>query len=87
VAAMRPIAKAHDTSVAQVAIAYVLAKPWVTSVIIGARTEAQLDDNLQAAKLTLSADEMAALDDVSAEPLEYPFWMVERFRKARLSQS
>ena len=87
VAAMRPIAKAHDTSVAQVAIAYVLAKPWVTSVIIGARTEAQLDDNLQAAKLTLSADEMAALDEVSAEPLEYPFWMVERFRKARLSQA
>jgi aryl-alcohol dehydrogenase-like predicted oxidoreductase len=87
VAAMRPIAKAHDTSVARVAIAWVLAKPWVTSVIIGARTQAQLDDNLEATKLTLSADEMTKLDELSAQPLEYPFWMVERFRKMRLSQA
>src|ERR1700722_17920994 len=61
VAAMRPIAKTHDTSVARVALAYVLAKPWVTSVIIGARTEAQLDDNLAAAALKLSTEEMARL--------------------------
>jgi aryl-alcohol dehydrogenase-like predicted oxidoreductase len=84
VAAMRVIAKAHGTSVARVAIAYVLAKPWVTSVIIGARTNAQLDDNLEAARLKLSAEDMARLDELSAQPLEYPHWMVERFRAARL---
>jgi aryl-alcohol dehydrogenase-like predicted oxidoreductase len=84
VAAMRPIAKAHDTSVARVALAYVLAKPWVTSVIIGARTEAQLDDNLAATALKLSTEEMARLDEVSAMPLEYPHWMVERFKAMRL---
>ena len=51
---MRPIAKAHGTSVARVALAYVMAKPWVSSVIIGARTEAQLNDNLEAGKLKLA---------------------------------
>jgi aryl-alcohol dehydrogenase-like predicted oxidoreductase len=70
--------------VAQVALAYVLAKPWVTSVIIGARTEAQLDDNLAATALKLSAEDMAALDAASAMPLEYPHWMVERFKAMRL---
>lgn len=84
VAAMRPIAKAHDTSVARVALAWVLIKPWVTSVIVGARTEAQLDDNLAATALKLSAEEMAGLDAASAMPLEYPHWMVERFRTQRL---
>ena len=84
VAAMRPIAKAHGTSVARVAIAWVLSKPWVTSVIIGARTQAQLDDNLEAAKLALGADETAKLDELSVQPLEYPHWMVERFRAQRL---
>ena len=53
---MRPIAKAHDTTVARVALAWALSKPWVTSVIIGARTEAQLDDNLAAANLALKPE-------------------------------
>ncbi|HEY5083843.1 MAG TPA: aldo/keto reductase [Rhizomicrobium sp.] len=78
VAAMRPIAKAHGTSVARVALAYVLAKPWVTSVIIGARTEAQLNDNLEAGKLKLDAGEIAKLDELSALTPEYPHWMLER---------
>jgi aryl-alcohol dehydrogenase-like predicted oxidoreductase len=81
---MRPIAKAHDSSVARVALAYVLSKPWVTSVIIGARTEAQLDDNLEASKLKLSADELKKLDDVSALAPEYPGWMFERQGTTRL---
>ena len=80
---MRPIASAHGTSVAQVALAYVLAKPWVTSVIIGARTEAQLDDNLEATKLQLSADELKKLDEVSALSVEYPGWMMERQASTR----
>lgn len=74
--AMRPIAAAHGVSVAQVAIAWVLAKPWVTSVIIGARTPEQLTDNLAAADLDLTAEEVAALDAVSELPREYPGWMI-----------
>jgi aryl-alcohol dehydrogenase-like predicted oxidoreductase len=74
--AMRPIAEAHGASVAAVALAYVLAKPFVTSVIIGAKRMEQLKDNLAAAELVLSVDEMKTLDEVSALPLEYPGWMV-----------
>ena len=73
--AMRAVAAAHSASVAQVALAYLLAKPHVTSVIIGAKTDAQLADNLGAVKLQLSADELSALDKVSALPPEYPGWM------------
>jgi len=75
---MRPIAKAHGTSVARVALAYVMAKPWVSSVIIGARTDAQLNDNLEAGKLKLESGEIARLDDLSALAPEYPGWMLER---------
>lgn len=76
--AMREIAQAHDVSVARIALAYVLAKPFVTSMIIGAKTEEQLDDNLAAADLKLSDEELAKLDEVSALPPEYPGWMIER---------
>jgi aryl-alcohol dehydrogenase-like predicted oxidoreductase len=77
VEAMRPIAKAHDASVARVALAYLLQKPFVTSVIIGAKTDAQLDDNLAATRLALAPEEVAKLDEVSALPPEYPGWMVD----------
>lgn len=76
--AMRPIAQAHGVSVARVALAWLLHRPVVTSVIIGARTVAQLDDNLAATSLSLSADELARLDEVSALPPEYPGWMIQR---------
>ena len=75
VAAMRAIGDAHDVSVARVALAWLLAKPHVMSVIIGAKTVAQLDDNLAATGLVLTADEIAKLDQVSALPSEYPGWM------------
>lgn len=75
VAAMRPIAARLGVSVAQVALAYLLAKPAVTSVIIGARTDAQLADNLAATRVALPAEDLAALDQVSALPQEYPGWM------------
>ncbi|HKD48981.1 MAG TPA: aldo/keto reductase [Rhizomicrobium sp.] len=84
VAVMRPIAKAHNSSVARVALAYVLAKPWVTSVIIGARNEKQLDDNLEAVDLKLTAEEMTKLDETSALTSEYPHWMLERFGAERV---
>lgn len=77
VEAMRPIADAHGVSAARVALAYLLHKPFVTSVIIGARTGDQLEDNLAAVKLALTTEEVATLDAVSALPAEYPGWMVD----------
>jgi aryl-alcohol dehydrogenase-like predicted oxidoreductase len=80
---MRPIAKAHDASVARVALAWLLHQRHVTSVIIGAKTRAQLDDNIAASELELSGDELAALNKVSALTPEYPGWMIERFTPER----
>ncbi len=76
IAALRPIAEAHGVSIARVALAWVLHQKHVTSVIIGARTEDQLRDNLAATAVTLSADELTALDAASALPQEYPGWMI-----------
>ena len=76
--AMRTIAEGRGVSVAQVALAWLLHKPWVTSVIVGARRLEQLDDNIAATSLALSTEEMATLDEVSALPREYPGWMLER---------
>jgi aryl-alcohol dehydrogenase-like predicted oxidoreductase len=64
----------HGVSAAQVALAWTMGKPGITSVIVGARTEQQLADNLAAANLTLAADEIDRLDKVSAQPLPYPYW-------------
>lgn len=74
--AMRPIAARHQVSVAQVALAWLLARPQVSTVIIGAKTPDQLSDNLGATRLELSADDIVALDKVSALPPEYPGWML-----------
>jgi aryl-alcohol dehydrogenase-like predicted oxidoreductase len=78
IAAMEKVADARGVSVARVALAWLLHKPWVTSVIIGAKRLDQLDDNLAAVTLSLSADEMKGLDEVSALPDEYPGWMLVR---------
>jgi aryl-alcohol dehydrogenase-like predicted oxidoreductase len=75
IAAMRPVAAAHGCSVARIALAWLLHQPHVTSVIVGAKRPAQLEDNLAALQVTLSADELAALDRASALPPEYPGWM------------
>jgi aryl-alcohol dehydrogenase-like predicted oxidoreductase len=72
---MRKIAKAHDVSVPQVALAWVLANEAVTSVIIGARNLKQLDDNIGAVDVELTDDDLDALDEVSSIPLAYPGWM------------
>jgi aryl-alcohol dehydrogenase-like predicted oxidoreductase len=68
------IADGHGVSAAQVALAWLLSRPTVSSVIVGARTDEQLADNLKAAQLTLSDDERARLEEVSRPPLLYPFW-------------
>ena len=68
------IAEERGVSGAQVALAWLLGRPAVTSVIIGGRTEAQFKDNLAAADLKLTAEETARLDQVSQPPLLYPYW-------------
>jgi len=75
---MREVGDAHGTSVARVALAWLLAKPAVMSIIIGAKTLEQLDDNLAAAELTLTGEEIKRLDEVSELPSEYPGWMFAR---------
>jgi aryl-alcohol dehydrogenase-like predicted oxidoreductase len=84
--AMRAIAEAKGVSVARVALAWLLHKPWVTSVIIGAKRIEQLDDNIAAATLSLTDAEMETLDQVSALPREYPGWMIERQGAGRVPQ-
>ncbi len=81
---MRGIAAVHGVSVARVALAWLLHRPVVSSVIVGARTVEQLDDNLAAVDIRLSEDELTRLDDVSALPREYPGWMIERQGGERL---
>jgi aryl-alcohol dehydrogenase-like predicted oxidoreductase len=82
---MREIAAARGVSVAQVALAWLLHRPVVTSVIVGATAPGQLDDNLAATRLALSEDELVRLDKVSALPGEYPGWMIERQSADRLA--
>lgn len=73
---MEPIAENHGASVAQVALAWILSKSHVSSIIIGARRMDQLKDNLAATKLTLSESELISLDSASALTQEYPGWMI-----------
>src|SRR6202166_2700368 len=93
---MAPTAKAHGCSPARVSLAWLLARPVVTSVIIGAKRLDQLQDNLAAVELTFTEDELRQLDEVSRLPPEYPGWVLpfqgadrlgpvdrwERFREA-----
>ena len=76
--AMRGIAAAKGCSVAQVALAWLLHQPVVTSVIVGAKRVEQLQDNIRSTEVKLDADDLAALDAVTSLPAEYPGWMLER---------
>jgi aryl-alcohol dehydrogenase-like predicted oxidoreductase len=84
VGAMREVAKAHGVSVARVALAWVRQKPFVTSTIVGAKTLEQLNDNLEAVGLTLSPEEIAKLDEISADRAQYPHWMIKRNNATRI---
>ncbi len=79
------IAEGHDVSPAQVALSWLLTRPAVTTVIIGARTDEQLADNLAAAELELSAEEIGRLEEVSRPPLLYPYWHQRKTAADRLS--
>ena len=77
------LAQARGVSIAQVALNWVTRKPGVDTVVIGARNEAQLVDNLAAATWTLSDEEVVRLDEVSALPLPYPHWHQQKFGAER----
>ena len=79
------IAEGRGVSPAQVALAWLLARPGISTVIVGARTDEQLADNLAAAMLTLTAQEQARLEAVSRPPLIYPFWHQRNTASERLS--
>ena len=79
------IGSARGVSAAQIALAYIIGKPAVTSVIVGARTPEQLSDDLASAELTLTDDEVSRLDAVSADPLRYPYWHQANNSADRLS--
>ncbi|MBN9420492.1 aldo/keto reductase [bacterium SCN 62-11] len=75
---MRKIGHAQGVSVASVALAWLLTRSVVSSILVGARNEEQLQDNLTASRVELDPAEVAELDKVSALPPEYPAWMIER---------
>jgi aryl-alcohol dehydrogenase-like predicted oxidoreductase len=79
---MDEIAEARGVSVARVALAWLLSRDFVTSVIVGAKTVDQLEDNLAAASMELTEDEVRSLDEMSQLPPEYPGWMVPRGKGA-----
>ena len=79
------IGQERDVPPAHVALAWLLAKPGVASVVFGARNDEQLKANLRAAELTLTPDEVARLDEVSALPLLYPYWHQANTATDRLS--
>jgi aryl-alcohol dehydrogenase-like predicted oxidoreductase len=77
------LSAAHRATPAQIALAWVLKKPCVTSAIFGARNEAQLRDNLQAADIDLSPGDVAALDAASDTPAPYPYWHQRKYSAER----
>jgi len=88
--AMRPIAQSKGVSVAQVALAWLLHQPQVTSVIVGAKRPEQLADNIGATQVALTAQELEQIGDASRLPAEYPGWMFERqgeYRRKQLAGS
>lgn len=82
----REIAADHRASPAQVALAWLLAKPWVSSVIVGASTTEQLNENLAAGEVDLAADEVTRLDEASALPSRYPHWWGRFFAEPSLDR-
>jgi aryl-alcohol dehydrogenase-like predicted oxidoreductase len=75
---LREIAKAHNASPAQIALAWLLRRPAVTSILVGANKVAQLEDNLRAAEVQLSGEQVKELDEMTALPALYPHWFTAR---------
>lgn len=75
---MHPMAEEKGVSVAQIAISWLLHQPIVTTVILGAKNTDQLKDTLKSTEVSLSADDLQKLNEVSELPQEYPGWMIKR---------
>jgi len=84
IAALEDVAATHGATVPQAALRWVAHQPGVSSVIVGARTEQQLADNLRAARWAMSEDELTLLENLSAPPLIYPYWHQQRESDDRL---
>ena len=87
---MRPMAQSRGVSVAQIALAWLLHQPQVTSVIVGAKRPEQLADNSAATQVTLSTDELEMISSASKLPPEYPGWMLARqgeYRRKQIAES
>jgi aryl-alcohol dehydrogenase-like predicted oxidoreductase len=84
--AMHAVKLATGIPISRIALAWLLTRPFVTSVIIGAKTQEQLVDNLAAVDVKLTPEQVAQLDAASALPSEYPGWMVERQDRDRRPQ-
>jgi aryl-alcohol dehydrogenase-like predicted oxidoreductase len=84
---MKEIAAAHQASVAQVALGWLLAKPFVSTILLGASKMSQLEDNLGASELQLSAAEVGQLDAATAPAPLYPQWFQEKTLDAKLKQA
>ncbi|MEJ7930759.1 aldo/keto reductase [Ramlibacter sp. AN1015] len=83
---MREIAQARGATVPQIALAWLLHQPQVSSVIIGAKRPEQLADNIGATEVRLEAQDLEKLDAVSRLPVEYPGWMLDRQGEVRRRQ-
>lgn len=81
------IGAAHGVSAAQVALAWLLTRPAVASLVVGGRTEAQFAENFRAVDLTLSTEDLTRLNDASRLPLIYPYWHQHNFALPRLSEA
>ncbi|MCM0080171.1 aldo/keto reductase [Geomonas sp. Red32] len=82
---LREIAEAHLTTVAAVSLAWLLTKRCVASILVGASKLAQLHENLKAASLVLSAEELARLNQLTEIPKAYPEWMIPIMSDARVT--
>ncbi|MEM9248522.1 MAG: aldo/keto reductase [Pseudomonadota bacterium] len=81
------IGEAHGVSAAQVALAWLLTRPAISSLVVGGRTEAQFTENFRAVDLTLSEDELHRLNEVSRLPLIYPYWHQHNFALPRFTEA
>ncbi len=83
---LRKLSEEKHVSVAQLAVAWLLHQPRVTSVLLGTKRVEQLNDNLAAVDVVLSEEERKSLDEVSRLPAEYPGWMLAMWSEARVKQ-
>jgi len=83
---LKRVAEKHEASAAQIALAWLLARPFVTSVIVGIKQPEQLADNLKAFDIALTDDDLKHLDEVSRSPARYPGWIQSYNAKGRVPQ-